>query len=84
MINVMPTVNGVAQIFVQHIIKFKIFSKVPKDNYFYISIYKTNPNKILYAKATENFQEIDDILYYFIEKQQIPNTDGWIKTNFGD
>ena len=82
MINVYPSIEGVNQIYTFHKIKFKRFSKNPTENCFAFILTKQNNNKKeLYFYNTINFQEVDDILYYFINKQKIPDLEKWKTPN---
>ncbi len=81
MVNVYPSIDGINQIYVEHHIRFKFLSRKPKENYFALITAQTDKNDktTLFLYNTENIQEVDDILYYFIEKQQIPELHRWIK-----
>lgn len=81
MINVYPSIQGINQLYIEHRIKFKFLSKTPKENCFAImgSRFKSSQEQSLLLRNTESIKEIEDLLYNFIEKQEIPNMSNWIE-----
>lgn len=81
-VNVLPDICGVTEISVYHKIKFKLFSKVSKQNVFSICIeqYAEDDSLSLFFYDTADFNEMKQIFSDFINEYTLPDLSKWQRT----
>ena len=78
-INAIPEICGVAEIYVCHKIKFKLFSRAVKVNCFSMCISRIELNEelYLYEYDTEDFGEVRQVLEDFVKNKKLPDLSKW-------